>query len=75
VDAVDGFGWRALQAAAENGRRGSVRVLLAAGADPQRRDPNENLTPLEWSQRRARDHGSTPGHEEVQRLLEAGAVR
>ena len=75
ADAVDEFGRRALQAAAENGRPGSVRVLLAAGADPKQRDPHENLTPLEWSRRRARDQGSTPGHEEVQRLLDAGAAR
>jgi ankyrin repeat protein len=75
VDALDGFGRRALQAAAENGRPGSVSVLLAAGADPQQRDPNEKLTPLEWARRRVNDHGSTPGHEEVQRLLGAGAAR
>ncbi len=75
VEDIDAYGSRALQAAAENGCRGSVRVLLAAGADPQQRDPHENLTPLEWSQRRVRDHGSTPGHEVVQRLLDGGAAR
>ena len=74
VDALDGFGRRALQAAAENGRPESVRMLLAAGANPQQQDPNEKLTPLEWSQRHVNDHGSTPGHEQVQRLLTVGAA-
>jgi ankyrin repeat protein len=75
VDALDGFGRRALQAAAENGCPRSVSVLLAAGADPQQRDPNEKLTPLEWAQRRVNDHGSTPRHEEVERLLRADAAQ
>jgi uncharacterized protein len=69
VDSVDAWGWTALQAAAENGRPASVRTLLAAGADPARRDADRGLTPLEWSRRRVADHGSSARHEEVERLL------
>jgi hypothetical protein len=71
VDAVDAWGWSALQAAAENGRAASVRVLLAAGADPLQRDANENLTPLERVRRRAAERGGTPGHADVEGLLAA----
>jgi ankyrin repeat protein len=71
VDALDAWGSSALRAAAENGRPASVRTLLAAGADPEQRDPGEQLTPLEWSRRRVREHGSSPGHEQVQQLFEA----
>jgi ankyrin repeat protein len=64
VDAVDDWGYSALRAAAENGHPASVQLLLAAGADPNQRDPDENLTPLERSRR----------HEQVQQLLEAAAA-
>jgi hypothetical protein len=73
VDALDAWGSSALRSAAENGHPASVRTLLAAGADPEQRDPAENLTPLERSRRRVSEHGSSPGHEEVQQLLEAAS--
>jgi ankyrin repeat protein len=75
VDAVDAWGSTALRAAAENGHPRSVRILLAAWADPEQRDRDESLTPLEWSRRHVAEHGSTSEHEEVQRLLEAARGR
>ena len=66
-------GGERLQAAAENCRPGSVRVLLGAGTDPQR-DPSEGLTPIGWVRPRVGERGLTPGHEEVQRLLNESAA-
>ena len=75
VDAVDAWGSSALRAAAENGHPASVQLLLAAGADPNQRDPDENLTPLERSRRQETyDDTSSARHEQVQQLLEAAAV-
>ena len=75
VDAVDAWGSTALRAAAENGRPASVQLLLAAGADPNQRDPDENLTPFERSRRQdTHDQGSRARHEQVRRLLEAAAA-
>jgi uncharacterized protein len=76
VDAVDSWGYTALRTAAENGHPGSVQQLLAAGADPDQRDPDENLSPLERSRRHgAQDQDSRERHEQVQQLLEAAAAR
>jgi ankyrin repeat protein len=75
VDAVDAWGWSALQAAAENGRAASARVLLAAGADPLQRDVNTNETPLERVRRRAAERGETPGHADVEGVLAAASAR
>ena len=75
VDAVDAWGSSALRAAVENGHPASVKLLLAAGADPNQRDPDENLTPLERSRRHeANDDSSRARHEHVQQLLEAAAA-
>jgi uncharacterized protein len=75
VDAVDAWGYSALRAAAENGHPASVQLLLAAGADPNQRDPDENLTPLERSRRHdAHAHRARARHEQVQQLLEAAAA-
>ena len=75
VDAVDAWGSTALRAAAENARPASVQLLLAAGADPNQRDSEENLTPLEWSRRHeAGDDSSRIRHEQVQPLFEAATA-
>jgi ankyrin repeat protein len=75
VDAVDAWGYSALRAAAENGHPASVQLLLAAGADPNQRDRDENLTPLERSRRRdAHEHAAHARHEQVQQLLETAAA-
>ncbi len=75
VDAVDAWGSSALRAAAENGHPASVQLLVAAGADPNQRDPDENLTPLEWARRHdAGEHRARGRHEHVQQLLEAAAA-
>ncbi|MFD0852290.1 hypothetical protein ACFQ07_08655, partial [Actinomadura adrarensis] len=50
----------------------SVRVLLAAGADPDRRDLHHRATPLDWYYLRQDQAVRTPGYRidpEVQRLL------
>ena len=72
VDATDpAFGGHPLRTAASEGRPASVRRLLEHGADPSLRDPGSGLTPLELC-RRSRAQGSdTPGHAEVEAILEA----
>jgi ankyrin repeat protein len=76
VDAVDAWGFSALRAAAENGHPASVQLLLAAGADPNQRDPDENLTPLERFRRNDPDEhpARAARHEQVEQLLEAAAA-
>jgi ankyrin repeat protein len=51
IDAEAPWGRQALRQAALNGRVASVEHLLARGADPDHRDPTENLTALEWTRR------------------------
>jgi uncharacterized protein len=76
VDAVDAWGYSALRAAAENGRPASVRLLLAAGADPNQRDADEQLTPLEWSRRQhSRDEATRARRMHVGDLLESASIR
>ncbi len=74
VDAVDDWGSSALRAAAENGHPASVRVLLAAGADPSQRVGEEHLTPLEWCRRQRPEDAARAPYEQVQHLLES-AIR
>ncbi|MFI0409118.1 ankyrin repeat domain-containing protein [Actinomadura sp. 3N508] len=57
-----------LHVAAGNGRPASVRRLLAHGADPNLRDPNQNRTPLEQCQQGNR-HLDDPSHQEVAAIL------
>jgi uncharacterized protein len=53
-----------LHTAAGNGRAASVRRLLTHGADPNLRDPQHHVTPLEESQRE-----NSPGHREADAIL------
>lgn len=57
-----------LHVAAQDGRPGSVRRLLAHGADPDLCDPVHQCTPLEWCQPAYRDPDS-PAHDEVEAIL------
>jgi hypothetical protein len=57
-----------LHVAAQDGRPGSVRRLLAHGADPDLRDPVHQRTPLEWCQPAYR-HPDSPAHDEVEAIL------
>jgi len=70
VDAADPvFGGHPLRTAAQNGRPASVRRLLALGADPNRRDPDEGLTPLEWCRKGREGAGPERRHDEVEAVL------
>ena len=69
IDRADAaFGRQALQTAAHNGRSASVALLLARGADPNRRDPERRLTALQWCSA-SRRYLDNPGHREVELLL------
>jgi uncharacterized protein len=70
IDAEDEVrGRQALRLAASNGRARSVRHLLARGADPNHRDPEQGLTALEWCRRERSGVGDSSGHTEVEALL------
>ena len=72
VDATDpAFGGHPLRTAASDGRPASVRRLLDHGADPQLRDPERGLTPLELCRRSRAEGNDTPGHAEVDAILTA----
>src|SRR5437764_337940 len=62
------WGHLPLHIAAQNGRPGSVRRLLAHGADPSLRDPVHQRTPLEWCQPGNR-YLDSPAHEQVEAIL------
>ncbi len=70
VDGVDEDGSTALHEAAFHGRARSVRHLLAAGADPARRDTTHQSTPLGWCRHEHANVGESPAHEEVEAVLE-----
>jgi uncharacterized protein len=57
-----------LHVAAGSGRPGSVRRLLAHGADPGLRDPEHHRTPLEECQL-ADGYPDNPGHQEICAIL------
>lgn len=70
VDATDpAFGGHPLRTAASDGRPASARRLLDHGADPDLRDPETGLTPLELCQRSRAGGTDTPGHAEVETIL------
>jgi ankyrin repeat protein len=70
VDATDPvFGGHPLRTAAQNGRPASVRRLLALGADPNLRDPDQALTPLEWCRKEREGAGPERRHDEVEAIL------
>lgn len=69
VDGVDRDGSTALHEAAYSGRADSVRHLLAAGADPGRRDSRFASTPLGWCRHRRAETGPGHGHDEVEEVL------
>ncbi len=72
VDAEDTvWGRQALRIAAGNGRVDSVRHLLAKGADPNHRDPEQGLTALQWCRRNRSGVADTSGHDQVDALLAA----
>ena len=58
--------WTSLHSAAQSGDVDRVRELLAAGADPNAREPGDNTTPLHWAA--ARRNATI-----VEMLLAAGA--
>lgn len=58
--------WTPLHEAAKNGDVREVRDLLAAGADPNAREPGDNTTPLHWAAARR-------NADIVRMLLDAGA--
>lgn len=47
--AVDAQRWTPLHEAAKQGNLAETRRLLAAGADPNAREPGDNTTPLHWA--------------------------
>lgn len=55
---------------AASGRPASVHRLLAHGADPNLRAPEHGRTPLDWCRRSYAAARPSPGHEQVERLLE-----
>lgn len=60
----------ALQWAAWAGKPGAVRRLVERGADPDRRDPEHDGTPLGWCRhRRAELFRPSPGHDAVEAYL------
>jgi hypothetical protein len=69
VDGVDRDGSTALHEAAFSGQPGSVRQLLAHGADPARRDTRFDSTPLGWCRHQHEQTGPGQGHEEVEEIL------
>ena len=69
VDAEDVmFHRHPLRLAAANGRSGSVRALLAHGADPARHD-SDGLTPLDLCRRGRADATDVSDHDDVDALL------
>lgn len=69
VDGVDRDGSTALHEAAFCGRPDSVRHLLAAGADPTRRDTRFDSTPLGWCRHQREQTGPGHGHDDVDQIL------
>lgn len=75
VDANDEvFGRHPLRLAAANGRPASVRILLAHGADPTRRDAS-GLTPLDHCRRGRIGATDASGYDEVEAILQASQRR
>ncbi len=70
VDAVDRDGSTALHEAAFSGQPDSVRLLLARGADPTRRDTRFGSTPLGWCRQGRDEIGPGRRHDEVEQLLQ-----
>ncbi len=55
-----------------HGKSAATRHLVARGADPTRREPAHDGTPLDWCRyRHARLHQPSPGHQAVERYLES----
>ncbi len=72
VDGIDpAFGGHPLRTAAGEGRPAGVRRLLEHGADPDLRDPESGLTPLALCRRSRAGGSDTPGHAEVESILDA----
>lgn len=70
VDATDAvWGRQALRVAAHNGRVASVKHLLARGADPSLRDPEHQLTALEWCRRGRHRVVQRSSHDQVEAIL------
>jgi uncharacterized protein len=70
VEATDpAFDGHPLRTAASDGRPASVRRLLDHGADPDLRDPETGLTPLELCRRSRAEGNDTSGHAEVEAIL------
>ena len=71
VDAVDPvFGGHPLRGAAASGRPESVRRLLAHGADPDLRDAERNLTPLDLCRKHRSGASNPAAYDEVEAILE-----
>lgn len=70
IDGRDRDGSTALHEAAWNGRPRGVRHLLAHGADPTLRDTTFHGTALGWCRHEHTNRGDSPGHAEVEAILE-----
>lgn len=46
-----------------------MRRLLALGADPNRGDPDQGLTPLDWCRKGREGAGPERRHDEVEAIL------
>lgn len=74
IDAVDPvWGGQPMRAAADHGRPGSVRALLAHGADPGRRD-RDGRTALDLARSGRASHPGHAGYPEVEAILESLAA-
>jgi len=71
VDGVDpAFGGHPLRGAAASGRPDSVRRLLAHGADPNLRDAERNVTPLDLCREHRAGACNPAAYDEVEAILE-----
>lgn len=75
IDASDeAWGRQALRVAAHNARVASVEHLLARGADPNVRDPEQQQTALDWCRHGRDDVADRSAHDRVEAILQAVTI-